>query len=173
MFEDQLACADLVLLTKADLAGPEGVAKAREIIAAEAPRPLPMVEAVDGIVSAEIVLGLEAAAEDDIAARPSHHDGADDHEHDDFDSISVMLGEVESPEAIAARIVTLAEQQDILRVKGYAAVAASRCGCWSRRSAAGCAPITTGLGARANRAAPGWSSSPSMTGSTRPRSRPC
>ncbi|KTT96689.1 cobalamin biosynthesis protein CobW [Sphingomonas yabuuchiae] len=123
VFEDQLACADIVLLTKADLAGPEGVAKAREIIAAEAPRPLPMVEAVDGIVSAEIVLGLEAAAEDDIAARPSHHDGADDHEHDDFDSISVMLDEVESPEAIAARIVTLAEQQDILRVKGYAAVA--------------------------------------------------
>ena len=122
VFEDQLACADIVLLTKADLAGPEGVVKAREIISAEAPRPLPMVEAVDGIVSAEIVLGLKAAAEDDIAARPSHHDGADDHEHDDFDSISVMLGEVDSPEAIAARIVTLAEQQDILRVKGYAAV---------------------------------------------------
>ncbi|MFN3676264.1 MAG: cobalamin biosynthesis protein CobW [Sphingomonas pseudosanguinis] len=123
VFEDQLACADIVLLTKADLAGPEGVAKARAIIAAEAPRPLPMVEAVDGIVSPEIVLGLEAAAEDDIAARPSHHDGADDHEHDDFDSISVMLREVESPEAITQRIVTLAEQQDILRVKGYAAVA--------------------------------------------------
>ncbi len=89
-----------------------------------APDPLPLILAsLDGLDMPIFVLGLEAAAEDDIAARPSHHDGADDHEHDDFDSISVMLGEVESPEAIAARIVTLAEQQDILRVKGYAAVA--------------------------------------------------
>ena len=29
VFEDQIACADVILLTKADLAGPEGVAAAR------------------------------------------------------------------------------------------------------------------------------------------------
>ena len=34
LFEDQLACADLVLLTKGDLAGPEGIAAARATIAA-------------------------------------------------------------------------------------------------------------------------------------------
>ena len=42
VFEDQIACADLVLLTKSDLAGAEGVAAARAVIAAEAPRPLPV-----------------------------------------------------------------------------------------------------------------------------------
>ena len=45
-----------------------------------------------------MVLGLEAAAEDDIDARPSHHDGPHDHDHEDFDSIVVDLPEYEKPE---------------------------------------------------------------------------
>lgn len=122
LFEDQLACADMVLLTKVDLAGAERVAAARAVIAAETPRPLPVVELVDGAIDPAIVLGLDAAAEDDIAARPSHHDGADDHEHDDFDSLIHVGGEIDDPQALAARIETLARTHDILRVKGYAAV---------------------------------------------------
>ncbi|WP_298093256.1 cobalamin biosynthesis protein CobW [uncultured Sphingomonas sp.] len=123
VFEDQLACADLVLLTKADLAGPDGLAAARAVIAAQAPRPLPVVELTDGIIDPRVVLGLGAAAEDDIAARPSHHDGADDHEHEDFDSIVLDLPEIATPDALTARIEALAASHDILRVKGYAAVA--------------------------------------------------
>ena len=123
LFEDQLACADLLLLTKGDLAGAEGIAAARATIAATAPRPVPVVELVDGRIDPAVVLGLEAAAEDDIAARPSHHDGEDDHEHDDFDSVVVELGEIADPAALTARIEALARSADILRVKGYAAVA--------------------------------------------------
>ena len=123
VFEDQLACADMVLLTKCDLAGPAGIAAARAVIAAEAPRALPVVELVDGVIDPAVVLGLGAAAEDDIAARPSHHDGEDDHEHDDFDSVVVELGEIADPAALTARIEALARSADILRVKGYAAVA--------------------------------------------------
>jgi cobalamin biosynthesis protein CobW len=123
VFEDQLACADMVLLTKVDLAGPEGVAAARAVIAAESVRPLPVVELIDGVVDPRVILGLGAAAEDDIAARPSHHDGEDDHEHDDFDSIVVELGDVSTPAELAARIERLATEHAILRVKGYAAVA--------------------------------------------------
>lgn len=123
VFEDQLACADIVLLTKIDLAGPEGVAAARAIIAAEAPRPVPILELTDGVVDPRVILGLGAAAEDDIAARPSHHDGDDDHEHDDFDSIVLDIGEIADPADLAARIVRIAQQHQILRVKGYAAVA--------------------------------------------------
>jgi cobalamin biosynthesis protein CobW len=123
VFEDQLACADMVLLTKCDLAGPAGVAAARAIIAAETPRPLPIVELTDGVVDPRIVLGIGAAAEDDIAARPSHHDGEDEHEHDDFDSIVLALGEIADPADLARRIETLAANGDVLRVKGYAAVA--------------------------------------------------
>ncbi|MCW1384531.1 MULTISPECIES: cobalamin biosynthesis protein CobW [unclassified Novosphingobium] len=122
VFEDQLACADMVLLTKVDLAGADGVAAARAVIAAESPRPVPVIELVDGAVDPRVILGLDAAAEDDIAARPSHHDGEDDHEHDDFDSTVVTLGEIADPSALVARIETLAREHRILRVKGYAAV---------------------------------------------------
>jgi cobalamin biosynthesis protein CobW len=123
VFEDQLACADLVLLTKVDLAGPEGVAKARAVIAAESARPLPVIDLTDGIIDPRVILGLNAAAEDDIASRPSHHDGEDDHEHDDFDSVVVELGEIADPADLTAKIEALARSADILRVKGYAAVA--------------------------------------------------
>ena len=123
MFEDQISCADIILLTKPDLAGAAGLAKARELIAAEAPRPLPVVEVAEGVVDPRVILGLEAAAEDDMAARPSHHDGADDHEHDDFDSVVVDLPELADPADLVARIEALAKQRNILRVKGYAAVA--------------------------------------------------
>ncbi|QBM75211.1 cobalamin biosynthesis protein CobW [Sphingomonas sp. AAP5] len=123
VFEDQLACADMVLLTKCDLAGAEGIAAARAVIAAETPRALPVLELIDGVVDPRIVLGIGAAAEDDIAARPSHHDGEDDHEHDDFDSIVLDFGEIAAPDDLAARIEALGGGGDVLRVKGYAAVA--------------------------------------------------
>ncbi len=123
VFEDQVSCADIVLLTKPDLAGPEGVAKARAVIEAEAPRALPVVEVAEGVVDPRVILGLEAAAEDDMEARPSHHDGHHDHEHDDFESIVVDIPEVSDPAELVARIQTLAHAQNILRVKGYAAVA--------------------------------------------------
>lgn len=122
VFEDQISCADIILLTKPDLAGPEGVAKAKAIIAAEAPRPLPVVEVAEGVVDPRIILGLGAAAEDDMDARPSHHDEHDDHEHDDFESIVVPIPEVTSPEDLVAKIEAMARTQNILRVKGYAAV---------------------------------------------------
>lgn len=122
VFEDQISCADIILLTKPDLAGPDGVAKAKAIIAAEAPRVLPVVEVAEGVVDPRVILGLEAAAEDDMDARPSHHDGHDDHEHDDFESIVVDLPELDSPEQLVTAIERLANELNILRVKGYASV---------------------------------------------------
>jgi len=123
VFEDQISCADIILLTKPDLAGPEGIAKAKATIAAEAPRPLPVVEVAEGVVDPRVILGLEAAAEDDMDARPSHHDGHHDHEHDDFESIIVDLDELVDPADLTAKIEKLANENNILRVKGYAAVA--------------------------------------------------
>ena len=122
VFEDQISCADIILLTKPDLAGPEGVAKAREIIANEAPCALPVVEVAEGAIDVRVVLGLEAAAENDMDARPSHHDGHDDHEHDDFESIIIELPEQSDPLDLVANIKHLASELNILRVKGYAAV---------------------------------------------------
>lgn len=122
VFEDQISCADVILLTKPDLAGPDGVAKAKTIIAAEAPRPVPVIEVAEGAVDARVILGLGAAAEDDLDARPSHHDDAHDHDHEDFETIVVAMPEVVSPDALVDRIATLAATQNILRVKGYVAV---------------------------------------------------
>jgi len=123
VFEDQIACADLVLLSKSDLAGAGGVAAARAVIAAESPRPLPVIEVLEGVVDPRVILGLGAAAEDDIAARPSHHDTGEDHDHEDFASVVIDIAEQTDPQALAARIEALAHDRQILRVKGYAAVA--------------------------------------------------
>lgn len=123
VFEDQIACADVILLTKADLAGPEGVAAARAAIEAELPRPLPILTVTEGAVDPRLILGLGKAAEDDLDARPGHHDGADDHEHEDFDTVVIELPEITDPADLAARIARLAAEQNVLRVKGHVAVA--------------------------------------------------
>ncbi len=122
VFEDQISCADIILLSKADLAGEAGLAAARAVIAAESPRILPMIAMTEGVIDPRLILGLNAAAEDDIAARPSHHDGEDDHEHDDFNTVVIDMGEVTDPDALQDAIRQLAAEQHILRVKGYVAV---------------------------------------------------
>ncbi len=122
VFEDQIACADLVLLSKADLAGEEGVAAARQIILAEAPRPLSILPIHEGEIDPRVVLGIGAAAEGDLAARPSHHDGEDDHDHEDFDTAIIEIPEQKDPQALAAKVEALARTQKILRVKGHVAV---------------------------------------------------
>ncbi len=122
VFEDQICCADIVLLTKADLAGQAGLEAARLVIAAETPRAVPMLAVTDGAIDPQLILGLHAAAEDDLAARPSHHDGEDEHEHDDFASVVVDLPEVTDIDALVASIARLAREQNVLRAKGYLAV---------------------------------------------------
>ena len=122
VFEDQISCADIVLLSKADLAGEAGLAAARAVIEAEAPRRLPILPMTEGVIDPRVILGLNAKAEDDLAARPSHHDGHDDHEHDDFDTVVIDIPEIADPADLVARIQRLAREQHILRVKGYIAV---------------------------------------------------
>ncbi len=123
VFEDQIRCADIILLTKPDLAGADGIAAARERIAAQAHRSLPVVDVREGAVDPRVILGLKAAAEDDIDGRPSHHDTPHDHDHEDFDSVVIDIPELADPADLVARIETLAARRNILRVKGYAAVA--------------------------------------------------
>jgi len=122
VFEDQISCADIILLSKADLAGTDGLAKARGVIEATSPRKVPMIDMTEGVIDPNVVLGLDAKAEDDLNARPSHHDGHDDHEHDDFETIVVPMPEIDDAADLVAAIETLAKEQHILRVKGYVAV---------------------------------------------------
>jgi cobalamin biosynthesis protein CobW len=123
VFEDQIACADLVVLNKRDLLDDAGLAKAYAAIAGALPRRVKVISVADGKVDAGLLLGLGVATEDDIANRRTHHDAEEEHDHDDFDSFVVPLGEISDPAGLAARVAGLAENFDVLRVKGFAAVA--------------------------------------------------
>lgn len=123
VYEDQLSAADLVVLNKTDLLAADEVAELARRIAAALPRAVKVAPAREGKVDISALLGLQAAAEGDLEARPSHHDAADEHEHDDFESFVVALPEIAEPEDFAARLKPLVEAHDILRVKGFLAVA--------------------------------------------------
>ncbi len=119
VFTDQLACADLVILNKTDLVGATQLpALCREIEARLRPG-VKLVTAREGRVPAEVALGLAAAAEDDLAARPSLHDLAAEHDHDDFESFVVNSGAVHDGEAFLARLRAAIDFHDVLRVKGF------------------------------------------------------
>ena len=122
VFEDQIACADLILLTKSDLADTDQKERARRVIAEVAPRKLPVIEVTEGKIDPRLILGLEAAAENDMDARPSHHDGVPEHDHEDFDSAVFDIPALNTAEELTAKIEQLSNEQQILRVKGYAAV---------------------------------------------------
>ena len=123
VFEDQIACADLVVLNKRDLLDDSGLAKAHATIAGALPRHVKVIPVADGKVDAGLLLGLGVATEDDIANRRTHHDAEEEHDHDDFDSFVVPLGEIADPATLAARVAGLADEFDVLRIKGFAAVA--------------------------------------------------
>ena len=123
VFGDQVACADLVVLNKIDQLDAAGRLAAEAAIAASLPRAAKIVPAAFGAVDAGILLGLGAAAEDDLASRPSLHDGGPAHDHDDFDSFAVEVGVVSSPERLMERLRPTIERHDILRLKGFVPVA--------------------------------------------------
>ena len=122
VFEDQIACADLVVLNKRDLLDDAGIAKARAAIAGALPRSVKVVPATDGKIDEALLLGLGVGTEDDIENRRTHHDDELDHDHDDFDSFVVPIGEVTDPAELNARVAAVADKFDVLRVKGFAAV---------------------------------------------------
>jgi cobalamin biosynthesis protein CobW len=122
VFEDQIACADLVVLNKSDLIDAAGVRKAQAVIAEMLPRSVKVITVADGKVDQALLLGLGIGTEDDIANRRTRHDAEEEHDHDDFDSFVVPLREIADPTALTARVAALAENFDVLRVKGFAAV---------------------------------------------------
>jgi cobalamin biosynthesis protein CobW len=122
VFEDQIACADLVVLNKRDLLDEAGMAKARAAIAGALPRSVKTIAVADGKVDSSLLLGLGVGTEDDIANRRTHHDAEEEHDHDDFDSFVVPLPEIADPAELSARVAALSEKFDVLRVKGFAAV---------------------------------------------------
>lgn len=122
VFEDQVACADLVLLTKGDLTDAAGAARARAAVQRHMSRAVKTVSVARGDLDPSVLLGIGLAVEDDIANRPTHHDGEPDHDHDDFDSFVVDLAKIDDAAGLARRVEAVAARHGVLRIKGFAAV---------------------------------------------------
>jgi len=123
LFEDQLACADLVLLTKTDLMAEPERDRVQTWLQSQAPAGIKVVPCHQGTIPAEVLLGFNAAVEDNLDSRPSHHDHEADHEHDDdINSICVELEQAFDPKMLVPRLQSLVQQQEIYRIKGFVAV---------------------------------------------------
>jgi cobalamin biosynthesis protein CobW len=123
LFEDQLACADLVLLTKGDRLDETALQQVMETLHQKLPAGVKVLPCQQGHIEPSILLGFNAAVEDDLHNRPSHHDTEEEHDHDDeIGSVYIRLeGEIQ-PDELIARLEALVQQQEIYRIKGFVAV---------------------------------------------------
>lgn len=124
LFEDQLACADLIILNKTDLVNADELARVMQIVSEEKRPAAQIVRAVRGKLSSDILIGLGIGAEDDAANRLSHHEleGEAEHDHDDFESFVVAMPQIADPRSLSDRLIEAASEMDILRAKGFIAV---------------------------------------------------
>jgi cobalamin biosynthesis protein CobW len=122
VYEDQLLCADLVVLNKADLMSAEDRRRVVSEIGRVVSGSVKIVEVENGRISPTVLLGLGVAAENDVTNRVSHHDNEAEHDHDDFESFVIDLRRFETPQALVQKIAEAAAKHDILRVKGFAEI---------------------------------------------------
>jgi len=121
VFEDQLACADLVVLSKSDLVASDALADIESRLSALL-RPGVRIVRSRGAVQPEALIGMNAEAETDLPARLGHHGEEEEHDHDDFESIVVAGSSAGTVEALRACVADTLALDGILRVKGYARV---------------------------------------------------
>ncbi|MCQ8784341.1 cobalamin biosynthesis protein CobW [Mangrovibrevibacter kandeliae] len=126
LFEDQIRAADLIILNKADLIDASALDAVRVEVAGKSARAVTSIPAEGGRLPIEVLLGLNAATEDQIALRRSHHEieheNGEPHDHDDFESFVVTAGPVADAAAFTRGLARLTETHDILRLKGFAAI---------------------------------------------------
>jgi cobalamin biosynthesis protein CobW len=124
LFEDQLNCADLVVMSKKDLLPWDDFLKVKEAVGKSLRRPVKIIEADKGLVPLDVLLGMQAAAESDLESRHSHHEEdhpeGTDHEHDeDVDSMVVKVASVEDKESLIAALKQMVLEHEIYRIKGF------------------------------------------------------
>ena len=119
VFEDQLLSADLVLLNKSDLLDASALEGVRLEVAKDIGPGAKIIASRHGQIDLSVLLGIGAGVEDVIETRKSHHDGEDGHDHDDFDSFIVSLGQITDPDGLEQKLKTTTVAHDILRIKGF------------------------------------------------------
>jgi cobalamin biosynthesis protein CobW len=141
LFEDQIACADMIVVNKADLLADGEADKLRAALKSEAREGVQVVTATMGALPVDILLGQGVGAEGNLELRhevhhhhhdhnDDHHDDHEDHEvghehahgHDEFESFVVELSEIEDANAFAIKVADVIRAHDILRLKGFAAI---------------------------------------------------
>jgi cobalamin biosynthesis protein CobW len=123
LFEDQLACADLVLLTKMDQVDLAAQTKVKTWLQQELPHGVNVIPCQQGKVSPDLLLGFNAEVEDHLAQRPSHHDHEEDHEHDqEINSVQIVINQAFDPAQLITSLRSLVQQHTIYRIKGFVAV---------------------------------------------------
>ncbi|MBM7068639.1 cobalamin biosynthesis protein CobW [Actibacterium sp. 188UL27-1] len=131
LFEDQLTCADMVVVNKTDLLERDETTQVAADLTNQTRDAVRIVRASHGQLPLDILLGQNAAAENDVSARHEHHHHHHDddeehhhheHDHDDFESFVVTAPELSDPDAFAAQVAGVIQTHDILRLKGFATV---------------------------------------------------
>lgn len=128
LFEDQITCADMIVLNKTDLVPADRLDFVEGEVRDATERRVKLIRAGEGNVpSAEVLLGLGVGTEADMATRRSHHEihheDGHEHDHDEFESFVVDGGAVSDPKELVARLTAIIEAHDILRLKGFLRVA--------------------------------------------------
>ena len=122
VFNDQLACADMVIVSKTDMLEEKNLKDVLTLINKTSRTPVEAIPVVNGKLDPQIILGVGAAVENDVDSRPSFHDEEEDHEHDDFDTITVTIPPVGLPIETVDRVKLALDQEGVLRIKGVAEV---------------------------------------------------
>ncbi|MAM63731.1 cobalamin biosynthesis protein CobW [Maritimibacter sp. UBA3975] len=136
LFEDQIACADMIVVNKIDLLGEDEATALTGKLSGEARKGVQVVKTSMGLLPIEVLLGQGASAETSMEHRhevhhhhhhddddhDDHHDHEHEHGHDEFESFVVERGEIADPKAFAEQVADVIRQNGILRLKGFAAV---------------------------------------------------
>lgn len=129
LFEDQVACADMIVVNKSDLLGEDAATALVGKLKGDSRDGVQVVKTSMGQLPVDVLLGQGIGAEGDLSARHEHHHHDDeddhhhhDHDHDDFESFVVTLPEISDPKAFAEQVADVIRKHDILRLKGFAAV---------------------------------------------------
>lgn len=124
LFEDQLSCADLIVMTKKDLIAETSFNDVKALIGKKVRPNVKIVTAENGILPVAVLLGIQAAAENDLESRHSHHEedhaNGIEHEHDDhIDSIVVNIMVPHTPESLVLALKELITEYPVYRIKGF------------------------------------------------------
>jgi cobalamin biosynthesis protein CobW len=124
LFQDQLTCADIVLLNKADLLEAADLERIKFELSPRLRPGTRLIATENGKIDISALLGLAALAEADIEQRPSNHEleAEGEHDHDDFESFVVSIGTLSDRAVFLDRVQRLIARHEILRLKGFIAL---------------------------------------------------